>query len=303
MERTVLIANTSNMPVAAREASVFTAITIAEYYRDMGYNVALMADSTSRWAEAMREISGRLEEMPGEEGYPAYLASRISEFYERAGRVVPLGAEGEATLSVIGAVSPPGGDLSDPVVQATLREVRVFWGLDAKLAYARHFPAINWLSSYSLYSDAMGAYYDARVSPEWIPHRASALRLLQEEAELEEIVRLVGVDSLSARDRLVLETARSIREDFLHQNAFHEVDTYSSLRKQFLMLRAILLHHELARQAIDGGAPLEAVLALRVNETIARLKYHPESEIDAIEAAYAEIRSAFASILPRGVSA
>jgi V/A-type H+-transporting ATPase subunit A len=290
MERTVLIANTSNMPVAAREASVFTAITIAEYYRDMGYNVALMADSTSRWAEAMREISGRLEEMPGEEGYPAYLASRISEFYERAGRVVPLGAgeekspgEGEATLSVIGAVSPPGGDLSDPVVQATLREVRVFWGLDAKLAYARHFPAINWLASYSLYSDAMGAFYDAKISKRWLSQRAEALRLLQEEAELEEIVRLVGIDALSPRDRLILETSRSIREDFLHQNAFHEVDTYSSLEKQFLMLGAILALHQASLEAIEKGAPLEEVLGVDVKEALARMKYIPETDLDSIK--------------------
>ncbi len=303
MERTVLIANTSNMPVAAREASVFTGITIAEYYRDMGYSVALMADSTSRWAEAMREISGRLEEMPGEEGYPAYLASRVAEFYERAGRVVPLGTDQEATLSVMGAVSPPGGDLSDPVVQATLREVRVFWSLDAKLAYARHFPAINWLSSYSLYSDAMGRYYDNEVSPQWLPNRAKALRLLQEEAELEEIVRLVGVDALSPRDRLTLETARSIREDFLHQNAFHEVDTYTSLQKQFHMLGAILLLHDLAREAIDAGAALEAVLALPVKEDIARMKYHPEEDMEAVRAVQQTIRAAFAELAARRVSA
>jgi V/A-type H+-transporting ATPase subunit A len=303
MERTVLIANTSNMPVAAREASVFTGITIAEYYRDMGYNVALMADSTSRWAEAMREISGRLEEMPGEEGYPAYLASRVAEFYERAGRVIPLSTDQEATLSVIGAVSPPGGDLSDPVVQATLREVRVFWGLDAKLAYARHFPAINWLQSYSLYSDAMGRYYDKDVSPQWLPHRAKALRLLQEEAELEEIVRLVGVDALSPRDRLTLETARSIREDFLHQNAFHEVDTYSSLQKQFHMLAAILLLHDLSREALDGGAQLEAVLGLKVKEEISRMKYSSEDEMEAILAVQKAIRAALAELPARRVSA
>jgi V/A-type H+/Na+-transporting ATPase subunit A len=303
MERTVLIANTSNMPVAAREASVFTGITIAEYFRDMGYNVALMADSTSRWAEAMREISGRLEEMPGEEGYPAYLASRVAEFYERAGRVIPLSTDQEATLSVIGAVSPPGGDLSDPVVQATLREVRVFWGLDAKLAYARHFPAINWLTSYSLYSDAMGRCYDKDVSPQWLPRRGKALRLLQEEAELEEIVRLVGVDALSPRDRLTLETSRSIREDFLHQNAFHEVDTYSSLQKQFHMLSAILLLHDMSREAIDSGTPLDAVLALPVKEDIARMKYHPEDDMEAIRAVQDRIRAAFAELPARRVSA
>ena len=303
MERTVLIANTSNMPVAAREASVFTGITIAEYYRDMGYHVALMADSTSRWAEAMREISGRLEEMPGEEGYPAYLASRISEFYERAGRVIPLGSEEEATLSVIGAVSPPGGDLSDPVVQATLREVRVFWGLDAKLAYARHFPAINWLSSYSLYSDAMGRYYDTEISPQWLSNRAAALRLLQEESELEEIARLIGIDALSPRDRLILETARSIREDFLHQNAFHEVDTYSSLEKQFLMLSAILLFHRRALEAVEGGTPLEEILKLEIKEDIARLKYHPEDEKDQIKAVEEKIEKSFQDLLSRRASA
>jgi len=305
MERTVLIANTSNMPVAAREASVFTAITIAEYYRDMGYHVALMADSTSRWAEAMREISGRLEEMPGEEGYPAYLASRISEFYERAGRVIPLGAaeSQEATLSVIGAVSPPGGDLSDPVVQATLREVRVFWGLDAKLAYARHFPAINWLTSYSLYSDAMGEYYDREVSAEWLPSRAKALRLLQEEAELEEIVRLVGIDSLSPKDRLVLETARSIREDFLHQNAFHEVDTYTSLAKQNLMLSAILDLHAGSLEAVQNGLPLEKLETGGISERISRMKYHPESELKDIEEIRRAIAAHFADTASRRVPA
>ncbi len=296
MERTVLIANTSNMPVAAREASVFTAITIAEYYRDMGYHVALMADSTSRWAEAMREISSRLEEMPGEEGYPAYLASRISEFYERAGRVVPLGGGAEeATLSVIGAVSPPGGDLSDPVVQATLREVRVFWGLDAKLAYSRHFPAINWLTSYSLYSDAMGYFYDREISTAWLVQRAKALRLLQEEADLEEIVRLIGIDALSPKDRLTLETARSLREDFLHQNAFHEVDTYSSLQKQFHMLEAILSLHDASLDAIERGGAAESVVSADVRESVSRMKYHPENELDQIKklsaAALAQARS------------
>ncbi len=305
MERTVLIANTSNMPVAAREASVFTAITIAEYYRDMGYNVALMADSTSRWAEAMREISGRLEEMPGEEGYPAYLASRISEFYERAGRIVPLGAseKDEATLSVIGAVSPPGGDLSDPVVQATLREVRVFWGLDAKLAYSRHFPAINWLTSYSLYSDAMGLYYDKQVAADWLSNRAKALRLLQEESELEEIVRLVGVDSLSPQDRLVLETARSIREDFLHQNAFHEVDTYTSLAKQHLMLGVILGLHFKSVEALQAGASPDDLKAEGIAERISRMKYHPENELSEIEAIKRDIEAHFKRIDTRRVPA
>ena len=299
MERTVLIANTSNMPVAAREASVFTGITIAEYYRDMGYNVALMADSTSRWAEAMREISGRLEEMPGEEGYPAYLASRIADFYERAGRVIPLGTEEEGTLSVIGAVSPPGGDLSDPVVQATLREVRVFWGLDAKLAYARHFPAINWLNSYSLYSDAMGTYYDTEVSKKWLPNRAAALRLLQEEADLEEIVRLVGVDALSPRDRLVLEVARSIREDFLHQNAFHDVDTFSSLPKQFQMLETIMLFYDLALEAVESGSSMDEIVGLEVREEIARMKYEPELDSGAAQAIQAKVRKVFEELSGR----
>ena len=304
MERTILIANTSNMPVAAREASVFTGITLAEYYRDMGYNVALMADSTSRWAEAMREISGRLEEMPGEEGYPAYLASRIAEFYERAGRVVPYGADEEASLSVIGAVSPPGGDLSDPVVQATLREVRVFWGLDAKLAYARHFPAVNWLNSYSLYADVMDSYYKKEVSGKWIHNRQAALRILQEEADLEEIVRLVGIDALSSKDRLTLEVARSIREDFLHQNAFHEVDTYTSLEKQFYMLEAILLFYNLALDAvIKEDIPLDLILDHEVREEIARMKYHPEIEIEKIKAVQDSIRKAFEEIKTRRASA
>jgi len=303
MERTILIANTSNMPVAAREASVFTGITLAEYYRDMGYNVALMADSTSRWAEAMREISGRLEEMPGEEGYPAYLASRIAEFYERAGRVVPYGADEEASLSVIGAVSPPGGDLSDPVVQATLREVRVFWGLDAKLAYARHFPAINWLNSYSLYADVMDNYYKKEVSGKWIHNRQAALRILQEEADLEEIVRLVGIDALSPKDRLTLEVARSIREDFLHQNAFHEIDTYTSLEKQFYMLEAILLFYNLALDSVKEDIPLDLILEHEVREEIARMKYHPEIEIEKIKAVQDSIRKAFEEIKTRRASA
>ena len=246
MKRTVLIANTSNMPVAAREASIYTGITIAEYFRDMGYSVALMADSTSRWAEALREMSGRLEEMPGEEGYPAYLGSRLADFYERAGRTVCLGADQrEGSLTVVGAVSPPGGDLSEPVSQATLRIVKVFWGLDASLAYRRHFPAINWLLSYSLYLDNVAPYFRECVGEKWNEMRREAMRLLQEEAELEEIVRLVGVDALSARERLVLETAKSLREDYLHQNAMHEVDTYTSLRKQYRMLELILnFHHE-----------------------------------------------------------
>ena len=300
MERTTLIANTSNMPVAAREASVFTGITIAEYYRDMGYDVALMADSTSRWAEAMREISGRLEEMPGEEGYPAYLASRIAQFYERAGRVYPLGAtdqpgdDEEASLSVIGAVSPPGGDLSDPVVQGTLREVRVFWSLRAELAYARHFPAVDWLTSYSLYgdSDTLGAFYRDNVSERWLGNRAESLRMLQEEADLQEIVRLVGLDAISARDRLLLETSRAIREAFLQQNAFHDVDTFTPLVKQYLMLDAILQFHHGALARLDEGVALEELLALPVRERIARMKFTPQDDEDDLRAVDGEIRAA-----------
>ena len=300
MERTTLIANTSNMPVAAREASVFTGITIAEYYRDMGYDVALMADSTSRWAEAMREISGRLEEMPGEEGYPAYLASRIAQFYERAGRVYPLGstnqsgADQEASLSVIGAVSPPGGDLSYPVVQGTLREVRVFWSLRAELAYARHFPAVDWLTSYSLYgdSDALGAFYRDNVAEQWLSNRADALRMLQEESDLQEIVRLVGLDAISAADRMLLETSRTIREGFLQQNAFHEVDTFTPLIKQYLMLEAILQFHKQALAKLEHGAALDELLALPVRERIARMKFTPQEDEDDLRAVGAEITQA-----------
>ncbi|HDL50381.1 MAG TPA: V-type ATP synthase subunit A [Firmicutes bacterium] len=280
MERTILIANTSNMPVAAREASVFTGITLAEYFRDMGYNVALMADSTSRWAEAMREISGRLEEMPGEEGYPAYLASRIAQFYERAGRVVNLGRDDRiSSLSVIGAVSPPGGDLSDPVVQSTLRVVKVFWGLDDTLASRRHFPAINWLTSYSLYTKDLDPYYEEKVDKEFPPLREKAMELLEREAELEEIVRLVGIDALSAKDRLVLEGAKSIREDFLHQNAYHEVDTYSSLKKQYLMLKLILFFYDKSVEALQKGVELDSIIELPVRVDIARAKYIPEEEM------------------------
>ncbi len=281
MERTILIANTSNMPVAAREASVFTGITLAEYFRDMGYNVALMADSTSRWAEAMREISGRLEEMPGEEGYPAYLASRIAQFYERAGRVVNLGKDDRiSSLSVIGAVSPPGGDLSDPVVQSTLRVVKVFWGLDDTLASRRHFPAINWLTSYSLYTHDLDPYYREKVNEEFPSLREKAMELLEREAELEEIVRLVGIDALSAKDRLVLEGAKSIREDFLHQNAYHEIDTYTSLKKQYLMLKLILFFYDKSVEALQKGAELENIIELPVRVDIARAKYIPEEEMD-----------------------
>ncbi len=254
MERTVLIANTSDMPVAAREASIYTGITIAEYFRDMGYSVALMADSTSRWAEALREMSGRLEEMPGEEGYPAYLGSRLAQFYERAGRVISLGQDGrEGALSVIGAVSPPGGDISEPVTQATLRIVKVFWSLDSSLAYSRHFPAINWLTSYSLYVDNIGKWFSANVEEDWTELRSRLMRLLQEEAELDEIVKLVGMDALSAADRLKLEAARSIREDFLHQDAFDEVDTYTTPQKQGAMMRLVLAYYRRGHQGPEPG--------------------------------------------------
>lgn len=274
MKRTVLIANTSDMPVAAREASIYTGITIAEYFRDMGYSVALMADSTSRWAEALREMSGRLQEMPGEEGYPAYLGSRLAQFYERAGRVMSLGkTPREGALSVIGAVSPPGGDISEPVAQATLRIVKVFWGLDSSLAYKRHFPAINWLNSYSLYVDTLSDWFNCNVDSEFMRLRTRMMRLLQEEAELEEIVKLVGMDALSAQDRLKLEVARSIREDFLHQNAFHEEDAYTTIDKQCLMIRLILEFYDLARQVLENGAQIELLLSLPVRERIGRFKY------------------------------
>jgi V/A-type H+-transporting ATPase subunit A len=281
MERTVLIANTSDMPVAAREASVYTGITIAEYFRDMGYSVALMADSTSRWAEALREMSGRLEEMPGEEGYPAYLGSRLAQFYERAGRVISTGKDGrEGTLSVIGAVSPPGGDISEPVSQATLRIVKVFWGLDSNLAYQRHFPAINWLTSYSLYADSLSDWYEENVSPDWMKMRARLMEILHDESELKEIVKLVGMDALSSGDRIKMETARSIREDFLHQLAFHEVDTYTSLKKQLYMIKLILEFHDAASSAADNGTDVEKLSGLEVREKIGRFKYIPEENID-----------------------
>lgn len=280
MERTVLIANTSDMPVAAREASIYTGITIAEYFRDMGYSVALMADSTSRWAEALREMSGRLEEMPGEEGYPAYLGSRLAQFYERAGRVISLGSEGrEGALSAIGAVSPPGGDISEPVSQATLRIVKVFWGLDANLAYKRHFPAINWLTSYSLYLDLLEKWYSENVSEDWMNLRGRMMAILQNEAELEEIVKLVGMDALSPTDRLKMETARSIREDFLHQLAFHEVDTYTSLEKQLDMMKLILAYYDICSEALEKGADIERLAALDVREKIGRFKYIKEDDI------------------------
>jgi len=279
MERTVLIANTSNMPVAAREASVFSGITIAEYFRDMGYKVALMADSTSRWAEAMREISGRLEEMPGEEGYPAYLSSRIASFYERAGKVHTLGEE-VASLSVIGAVSPPGGDLSEPVVQSTLRVVKVFWSLEATLAYARHFPAIHWLNSYSLYQRLADQYFEKEVHAKWPKNREMAMSILQKESELQEIVRLVGTDALSEHEKLVLLTAKSIKEDFLHQNAFDEVDTYTSPQKQFYLLNNIILLHVMAEAMIEKGLIIYELEKFPVREKIGRVKYIPEDRID-----------------------
>jgi len=280
MKRTVLIANTSDMPVAAREASIYTGITIAEYFRDMGYKVAIMADSTSRWAEALREMSGRLEEMPGDEGYPAYLSSRLAGFYERAGVVKALGADGRiGAVTAIGAVSPPGGDISEPVSQATLRIVKVFWGLSAQLAYKRHFPAIDWLTSYSLYIDRLTGWFETNVSHEWVELRKKTMQLLQEEAELEEIVRLVGVDALSLKDRLKLETARSIREDYLHQNAFHETDTYTSLAKQYGLLKLILKWGELGEKALNAGAPLSKITSLGVREEIGRAKYVPEKDV------------------------
>ena len=281
MQRTVLIANTSDMPVAAREASIYTGITRAEYFRDMGYSVALMADSTSRWAEALREMSGRLEEMPGEEGYPAYLGSRLAQFYERAGHVVSLGKEGrEGALSVIGAVSPPGGDTSEPVSQATLRIVKVFWGLDASLAYKRHFPAINWLKSYSLYLDDMEKWFNGQVAEDWMEGRQKMMTLLQEEAELEEIVKMVGMDALSPSDRLKMEAARSIREDFLHQNSFHEVDTYTSLKKQHMMMVLVNEFFDRATDALKDGASLQKLISMPVREQIGRFKYVTEDKLD-----------------------
>lgn len=281
MERTVLIANTSDMPVAAREASIYTGITIAEYFRDMGYSVALMADSTSRWAEALREMSGRLEEMPGEEGYPAYLGSRLAQFYERAGHVIALGKDGrDGALSVIGAVSPQGGDISEPVSQATLRIVKVFWGLDSNLAYQRHFPAINWLTSYSLYLDSMEKWFNEEVDLGWMNSRQEMMSLLQDESKLNEIVQMVGMDALSPADRLKMEAAKSIREDFLNQNSFDEVDTYSSLRKQYLMMRLVMSFYEKAKAALEKGANVEDLIAMPSREPIGRFKYTPEDKIE-----------------------
>ncbi|MBU1118446.1 V-type ATP synthase subunit A [Patescibacteria group bacterium] len=292
MKRTVLIANTSNMPVAAREASIYTGITIAEYYRDMGFKVALMADSTSRWAEALREVSGRLAEMPGEEGYPAYLGSRTASFYERAGKVECLSSKGrEGSLTVVGAVSPPGGDLSEPVTQNTLRVTKVFWGLDAALAYKRHFPAINWLTSYSLYLDDIKGYLAKEAGEDFPDLQSEAMKILQHEAELEEIVRLVGIDALSPKEQLVLNTAKSIREDFLHQNAFDDVDTYSSIKKQYLMMKAILTFHNKGVDVLEKGADLKDLLKLPVLEKIGRSKMTPEDKLDELEAMVAKAAS------------
>lgn len=301
MKRTVLIANTSNMPVAAREASIYTGITMAEYYRDMGYSVALMADSTSRWAEALREMSGRLEEMPGEEGYPAYLGTRLASFYERAGRAIVLGGDKrEASVSAIGAVSPPGGDLSEPVSQNTLRVAKVFWGLDATLAYQRHFPAINWLLSYSLYTEKLDEFWDVKFDDEWSPIRIEAMTLLEDEDKLREIVRLVGVDALSKEERMVLETAKSLREDFLHQNAFHEIDTYASMEKQFKMLKTILAFHHISMDALKKGASMNEVFNLPVREAIARMRYLEEKDIGKIDDIEGQIKNEVAGVTPVG---
>ncbi|EOU1701890.1 V-type ATP synthase subunit A [Clostridium perfringens] len=301
MKRTVLIANTSNMPVAAREASIYTGITIAEYFRDMGYSVSIMADSTSRWAEALREMSGRLEEMPGDEGYPAYLGSRLADYYERAGKVVALGKDGrEGAVTAIGAVSPPGGDISEPVTQSTLRIVKVFWGLDAQLAYKRHFPSINWLTSYSLYLEKMGEWMDAHVADDWSALRTEAMALLQEEANLEEIVRLVGMDALSEGDRLKLEVAKSIREDYLQQNAFHENDTYTSLNKQYKMLNLILSFRHEAEKALEAGVYLDKVLKLPVRDRIARSKYISEEEISKMDDILVELKSEMNKLISEG---
>ena len=301
MKRTTLIANTSNMPVAAREASIYTAITLAEYYRDMGYSVALMADSTSRWAEALREMSSRLEEMPGEEGYPAYLGTRLASFYERAGRCIVKGKDGrEGSISVIGAVSPPGGDLSEPVTQNTLRVTKVFWGLDANLAYQRHFPAINWLSSYSLYTERLDAYWDEKFDDEWSGLRVEAMSLLEEEDQLREVVRLVGIDALSKEERMVLETAKSLREDFLHQNAFHEIDTYASMEKQFKMLKTIVRFHHLGMDALKKGAPMNELFNLPVREQIARMRYLEEAQIGQIDKLEDTIKEQINGIVPVG---
>ena len=302
MKRTVLIANTSNMPVAAREASIYTGITIAEYFRDMGYSVSIMADSTSRWAEALREMSGRLEEMPGDEGYPAYLGSRLADYYERAGKVVCLGKDGrEGAITAIGAVSPPGGDISEPVSQATLRIVKVFWGLDAQLAYQRHFPSINWLNSYSLYQDSVDAWMDENVESDWSELRGECMSLLQDEANLQEIVRLVGIDALSEKDRLKLEVAKSIREDYLQQNGFHEIDTYTSLDKQYKMLKIIIDFKREAERALEAGVYLNEILALEeIRDRIARSKYVKEDELSKIDQTEADLKAAINELINKG---
>ena len=288
MKRTVLIANTSDMPVAAREASIYTGITIAEYFRDMGYDVAVLADSTSRWAEALREMSGRLEEMPGEEGYPAYLASRLAQFYERAGCVECIGSDDRrGSVTAIGAVSPPGGDISEPVSQATMRIVKVFWALDSSLAYARHFPAINWLTSYSLYVDSLKPWYEATFGPEYMENRAQAMSILQQESELQEIVRLVGQDALSAADRLTMETAKMIREDFLQQNAFVDIDSYSEYRRQYLLLSMVLNYDKLCREALEKGADMQKLISIPARVAVGRAKSVPSDEYEAV---YAQIR-------------
>ncbi len=301
MKRTILIANTSDMPVAAREASIYTGITIAEYFRDMGYNVAIMADSTSRWAEALREMSGRLEEMPGDEGYPAYLSSRLAEFYERAGIVRILGSGNNVgSVTAIGAVSPPGGDLSEPVSQATLRIVKVFWGLSSSLAYKRHFPAIDWLISYSLYADRMKDWFDENVSADFFRYRQFVMTVLQEEAALDEIVRLVGMDALSSKDRLTMETAKIIREDYLHQNAFDEVDTYTSMKKQYLMLKLIYGFYAGAQEAVENFADMNAILKCSGKEKIGRAKYIPENNLEEFDEIL-KVMNAELKALSRGV--
>lgn len=302
MARTVLIANTSNMPVAAREASIYTGITIAEYFRDMGYSVAIMADSTSRWAEALREMSGRLEEMPGDEGYPAYLGSRLAEYYERSGKVICLGSEQEGSITAISAVSPSGGDISEPVTQNTLRVVKVFWGLDATLAQKRHFPSIDWLKSYSLYENEMGAYLDRQLQVDWSKNVTTAMRMLQKEVELSEIVRLVGIDALSDKDQLLLEITKSLREDFLQQNAFDAVDTFTSREKQFEMLQTILLFHDEGQKALELGAYLTEIYqgTERLRDKIARMKYLPEDDLEGIRKLESEIKDTMKEILQKG---
>ena len=302
MKRTVLIANTSNMPVAAREASIYTGITIAEYFRDMGYSVSIMADSTSRWAEALREMSGRLEEMPGDEGYPAYLGSRLADYYERAGKVECLGNDGrEGSITAIGAVSPPGGDISEPVSQGTLRIVKVFWGLDAQLAYQRHFPTINWLTSYSLYQDKIDAWMDKNVADNWGALRLEAMTILQEESQLQEIVRLVGIDALSEKDRLKLDVAKSIREDYLQQNGFHEVDTYTSLKKQYKMLSLISFYKSEAERALEAGVYLNDILALEdLKDRIARSKYIHEDDLDKMDLIFTDLKKAIDDLISKG---